>query len=165
MTELFTAPIELRPVMPATGGPEWPGATWVGQLDTAELDLADRSEDATITCRPLDADGYTRARILIRESGVPVHFTESPLDDGLATVTISPFDDEPDSGEVSSRPVSVVVCTRERPEHLRSALASLARLDHPDLEIIVVDNAPKTDATARVVDCLLYTSPSPRDRG
>ena len=167
MTELFTAPIELRPVMPATGGPEWPGATWVGQLDTAELDLADRSEDATITCRPLDADGYTRARILIRESGVPVHFTESPLDDGLATVTISPFDDEPDSGEVSSRPVSVVVCTRERPEHLRSALASLARLDHPDLEIIVVDNAPKTDATARVVEecddprVRLVTEPTP----
>lgn len=47
--------------------------------------------------------------------------------------------------------VSAVVCTRERPDGLRAALGSLLAQTHPDLEILVVDNAPATTATAEVV--------------
>lgn len=47
--------------------------------------------------------------------------------------------------------VSVVVATRERPEQLASCLETLLRQDYPDFEIIVVDNAPVTDATARLI--------------
>ncbi|TNC46919.1 glycosyltransferase [Rubellimicrobium rubrum] len=47
--------------------------------------------------------------------------------------------------------VSVVVCTRERPEDLRRCLASLALCEPQPAEIIVVDNAPSTDSTAAVV--------------
>ncbi|TIC79364.1 glycosyltransferase [Nocardioides sp. GY 10127] len=43
--------------------------------------------------------------------------------------------------------VSVVVCTRERPHHLVGCLAALSRQDHPALEVVVVDNAPSSDAT------------------
>ena len=46
---------------------------------------------------------------------------------------------------------SVVVATRERPGDLQRCLDSLLRLDYPSFEIIVVDNAPRTDATIRLV--------------
>ena len=48
-------------------------------------------------------------------------------------------------------PLSVVVATRERPASLARCLDSLLALDYPLLEIIVVDNAPLTRATAELV--------------
>lgn len=47
---------------------------------------------------------------------------------------------------------AVIVCTRERPDELRTCLASLAGLVPLPDEVIVVDNAPTTDATRRIVD-------------
>lgn len=47
--------------------------------------------------------------------------------------------------------ISVVVATRERPRSLTMCLDSLSRMDYPDYEIVVVDNAPATDATASLV--------------
>ncbi|WP_395360937.1 glycosyltransferase [Streptomyces sp. YH02] len=46
---------------------------------------------------------------------------------------------------------SVVVATRERPERLARALDSLLVQDHPDFELIVVDNAPRTTDTHELV--------------
>ncbi|MGW6244794.1 glycosyltransferase [Streptomyces roseolus] len=46
---------------------------------------------------------------------------------------------------------SVVVATRERPGSLARALDSLLAQDHPDHELIVVDNAPRTSATRDLV--------------
>jgi len=50
-----------------------------------------------------------------------------------------------------SPPMSIVVCTRDRSASLARCLAALARQDHPAYEVVVVDNAPRDDATARVV--------------
>ncbi|MGW6520019.1 glycosyltransferase [Streptomyces sp. NPDC054962] len=47
---------------------------------------------------------------------------------------------------------TVVVATRERAEKLALALDSLLAQDHPDFEIVVVDNAPVTDATRDLVE-------------
>jgi GT2 family glycosyltransferase len=44
--------------------------------------------------------------------------------------------------------VSIIVPTHERPERIPSCLHALLALDYPHYEIIVVDNAPETDATA-----------------
>ncbi len=46
---------------------------------------------------------------------------------------------------------SVVVATRERADQLARALDSLLDQDHPDYEIVVVDNAPLTGATEELV--------------
>jgi GT2 family glycosyltransferase len=46
--------------------------------------------------------------------------------------------------------VSVIVCTRDRPASLRTCLSSLLAIDGP-YEVLVIDNAPRTDATAEVV--------------
>ncbi|MEU0300031.1 glycosyltransferase family 2 protein [Streptomyces sp. NPDC006175] len=55
----------------------------------------------------------------------------------------------PPAGEVPR--ATVVVATRERPAQLARALDSLLAQDHPDFEIVVVDNAPATDATRELV--------------
>ena len=47
--------------------------------------------------------------------------------------------------------VTVAVCTRDRASDLERCLAALDRLDPPADEIVVVDNAPRTDATRDAV--------------
>ncbi len=49
-------------------------------------------------------------------------------------------------------PVTVAVCTRERPDGLARCLESLTRLDYPRYSVLVVDNAPATDRTKSVVE-------------
>ena len=46
--------------------------------------------------------------------------------------------------------VSVVVCTRDRTDDLRLCIESLLELESPAHEILIVDNAPGDDATARL---------------
>jgi len=55
---------------------------------------------------------------------------------------------------IAPRPLTatVAICTRERPSDLRRALAGVLRLRPAPFEAIVIDNAPETDATRRVVD-------------
>jgi len=58
----------------------------------------------------------------------------------------------PDAPAAGSLPtISVAVCTRDRPDDMEKCLTSLLALRVPPLEIIVVDNAPATDATERLV--------------
>jgi glycosyltransferase involved in cell wall biosynthesis len=52
---------------------------------------------------------------------------------------------------VSDISVSVVICTRDRPEQLAKCLQSLQELSKPPKEIVVVDNAPSTEATCELV--------------
>src|SRR5215203_310894 len=47
--------------------------------------------------------------------------------------------------------VTVAVCTRDRAEDLRLCLDSLRRLDYPNPDIVVIDNAPTSDATVHLV--------------
>ncbi|WP_028324665.1 glycosyltransferase family 2 protein [Desulfatirhabdium butyrativorans] len=58
---------------------------------------------------------------------------------------------EPNDSPAVSMKVTIAVCTRDRAADLDLCLGSLCRLDYPDLEVIVVDNAPATEATARLV--------------
>ncbi len=48
--------------------------------------------------------------------------------------------------------ISVVVCTRDRTDQLSLALQRLLELDYPNFEILVIDNAPRTTATAELVE-------------
>ncbi|HUF30207.1 MAG TPA: glycosyltransferase [Gemmatimonadaceae bacterium] len=47
-------------------------------------------------------------------------------------------------------PVSVVICTRDRPNSLARCLDSIAQIDYPEFEVVIVDNAPSTDAARRL---------------
>lgn len=60
--------------------------------------------------------------------------------------------DRVDSIPERARPtISVVICTRDRPDDLAACLKSLAELQPPPLEVVVIDNAPATDASRRLV--------------
>jgi glycosyltransferase involved in cell wall biosynthesis len=48
-------------------------------------------------------------------------------------------------------PITVVICTRERPGALARCLDSLLAQNYPSFRVLVVDNAPVTEATAEVV--------------
>jgi glycosyltransferase involved in cell wall biosynthesis len=48
--------------------------------------------------------------------------------------------------------ISVVVCTRDRPEQIKKCLNRLAGQEYPRFEVVVVDNAPTSDALRHVVE-------------
>ena len=66
----------------------------------------------------------------------------------LAALNLQP----PPRPERESLSISVAICTRERPDDLARCLASLAASTERPLEILVIDNAPESDATRRVVE-------------
>ena len=47
--------------------------------------------------------------------------------------------------------VSVIIATRDRTERLKATLDSVLASEYPSFEIIVVDNAPSSDSTARMI--------------
>jgi O-antigen biosynthesis protein len=51
----------------------------------------------------------------------------------------------------SGRFITVAICTHDRDETLEHTLASLEQQIYTDLNIIVIDNAPSSDATARLI--------------
>ncbi|WP_320783109.1 glycosyltransferase [Streptomyces sp. CRN 30] len=65
-----------------------------------------------------------------------------------------PPDERPSGAGSSPVPpsASIVVATRERAGQLARALDSLLAQDHPDYEVVVVDNAPVTDETRELVE-------------
>ncbi|HXM57702.1 MAG TPA: glycosyltransferase family A protein [Candidatus Dormibacteraeota bacterium] len=48
-------------------------------------------------------------------------------------------------------PVSVVICTRDRPDTIGAALDSVLAQDYPDFEVLVIDQS-RGDETAQIVD-------------
>lgn len=74
-------------------------------------------------------------------TGLPA--LRATLDPIMARITIA---DVPESV-----PISVIVCTHERPVSLYTCLSSLTRLSPSPQEIIVVDNAPMGSSTRDVV--------------
>jgi glycosyltransferase involved in cell wall biosynthesis len=76
--------------------------------------------------------------------------TALPID-GITPVTEPAFLARHRAVLGAAPPITVVICTRERPGTLARCLDSLLAQNYPDFRILVVDNAPVTDATAEVV--------------
>jgi glycosyltransferase involved in cell wall biosynthesis len=53
---------------------------------------------------------------------------------------------------ISRTELTVVICTRDRPEQLRRALVSLTNQSDLDFEVLIIDNAPSSNATAVVAE-------------
>jgi len=50
-----------------------------------------------------------------------------------------------------TQPITVVICTRNRPRELGKCVEQLRRSNDPDFELLVVDNASDTDETRQIV--------------
>lgn len=137
----------IPPAMPLIEPPNWPGAQWVSMLDVDDTAVS----AGTVTVSLLEADGYRRARLLVRNGLDPVQFIDTDIVDGTVTLPMpaATADTLPES--FVQEPISIVLCTRDRPEHLARALASIRELSYDNFEVVVVDNAPATDATEQVV--------------
>lgn len=146
----MTTPAVVAAAMPARGEPTWPSARWIGMVD---IDVLTPDADGGIEFLAADSEPYHTARVLLRHRLQPVRVVESPIVDGRVRVRI-PTDlalTEPRT-PAERPPVSVVLCTRDRPEQLADALESVLALDYPEFEVVVVDNAARTDATKSVVE-------------
>lgn len=134
---------------------------WSGQLELTAPALPEQP----LLCA--EGEPFDEARLLIRVHGVPAGFVQVPLWRGrvlldsvrqvaerdlAAAVAQLGRHDEPAPRVAEAQPrVTVVVCTRNRAEQLRSCLDSLRRLRTHPHELLVVDNAPDDDSTERVV--------------
>ena len=70
---------------------------------------------------------------------------------GNLDCTISDGNGSEQSVPLSLPTVTVAVCSRDRPEQLRTCLDALIQVDYPQLELLVIDNAPTSDATEQLV--------------
>lgn len=61
---------------------------------------------------------------------------------------------QPRETEITLYSISIIVCTRDRTENLAHCLEALQQLEYPSFEIIVVDNAPATNATQELTEKL-----------
>jgi GT2 family glycosyltransferase len=133
----------------------------------------ERTVDAVVPFR-----GQPRARVLVRLHGEPLGYLTVPTKpDGIDVPAVAaeagerfgtavaaqlaqeglraggvpaPTQACPNRVE-SDALVSVVVCTRDRPQELRNCLERLRALTHPNLEVVVVDNAPSDERTRTIV--------------
>ena len=102
-------------------------------------------------CRALDV---RRAALKSFQWQVIRHLLEDRLADGMPAEGWSVRDlPRVRHAEAKRRlpTVTVAICTRDRAPDLERALDSIMQLDLPPLEVLVVDNAPKTGATERLV--------------
>jgi GT2 family glycosyltransferase len=138
-----------QPMPPSAPGiPLWSGAVWIGAID--DLEFAQGRQALT------GLAGYRTARLLVRSGRLPRGFVEVPIV-GAAIDTESILDAIAALPPAASRPqpslppISVVLCTFDRPKMLAAALRSLQKLEYPDFEIVVVDNHPASGLTRPVV--------------
>ena len=143
--------LELRPAMPSQGTPDWPGARWIGSVDRAASAVADR-----IVLH--ESEQYDRARLLVKDAGAVLGFVDVTVTLGVVDLpelhaALSAFGDlEATQDTPSGGPrVTVVVCTRDRVEHLRTAMRAILDLDYHDFDVVVVDNASSTEETAEFI--------------
>ncbi len=121
-------------------------------LGTVVVSIPAGGMSAASLAECIDAElGY-----LVRDRFIDAHVRESDFADALPISGASvegpaPFQAHRDVFLASAPPVTVAICTRERPEALRSCLKSVLALRYPDLEIVVVDNAPSSRSTHDVV--------------
>jgi GT2 family glycosyltransferase len=133
-------------------------------MATAVLDLDLQRVPAEIS----GLEAYSRALVLIRWNGHPVGRVEVPVANGRINgeaarqAMIESLDwafwecwlrdqlgDVPPPAPSAA---TVAICTRERPDDLWRTLEAMDRLPDDGQEVLVIDNAPSTDATRRVVD-------------
>ncbi len=135
-----------------------------GNVELSDLELLDHGNEPA------------RGRTVVRVGGVPVGILAEPPARGEAVErALSELWDEVAIALAARRleaaedgmaraPVTVVVCTRDRPDSLAGCLAALERQDHPSYEVVVVDNGsegPRTQEVARSWSARVVSEPVP----
>jgi len=130
-----------------------------------DIDLGERQKTIS-ACGQNSLLQYSSAYCVVRHGGRLLTATDIPMyGEDITPEKLSQIFDEllpKTSGEIDRTPkfaptelpfvkTRVVVATRNRPEMLSKCLDSLLKQDHPNFEIVVVDNAPDNDATKHML--------------
>lgn len=146
----------------------------------AVIDTADPLRD--LDCGRSESPPYAGAWILACHSGQPLGTIEIPLQDTRIPAEVleqelhrqlgADLDQRPADGPPRSlaRATVVVPTNLARPAQLRRCVKSLTELDHPDYEVIVVDNRPSDAPPAEIEGARVVREPRPgisaaRNRG
>ena len=117
-------------------------------------------------------EGYEKVQLLVRAHGTPLGELTLPIFNGRCPATLIVDGIVQQFGEAAAamllrdplqkglfamgggdRPlVTVAVCTHERTADLEACLAAITQSDYSNLEILVIDNAPRSDATQRLIE-------------
>lgn len=156
----------LRPVVDTSLVPTWDGAVWIGELDRAELHGAGHRDAIGLA----GADGYGRARLLVRDRGEPVGFVEAEVTDRrrigpsieLRTleraVRHMPTPERRPAADQALPSVTVVLCTDGNAgETMRSVLAQRG----VDLDVVVVSAGADGDGRTEIAGRTVTTVPAP----
>ena len=131
--------VTTRPILSAEALPhEGVYATvWRHGEPIGEITVTGQPEEMLPALPRIAAERLTRARAAhaVRDALSGIETLGMALSRGLDAVP------HPTSGTSAPIPVTVVVCTRDRPDQLRECLASLAELADSVVEVLVVDNA------------------------
>jgi glycosyltransferase involved in cell wall biosynthesis len=149
--------VELAQPLPRLDGDGHYGRAWIlVRLHTEPIGVC-------VTALPKEGiDPDALAALIWRELSEPVaeRFAAAGLA-GPGTLTGGGLSAEPGSWPYLRRRaelladapfISVVVCTRDRPEQIKKCLNRLAGQQYPLFEVVVVDNAPASDALRGVVE-------------
>lgn len=145
-----------------------------------ELELTEPITDISLPARE-NGSAYNGVRLLVRMQRIPVGYVSLLPDAlgadaishkvwvelaaginklrsraGLAALGTLPADgiavDEALAGDTADRPpVTVVLCTRNRPVSVMETLRGLAAMHYPSFTVVLIDNAPSSDATKEAV--------------
>ena len=108
-------------------------------------------------------DGFDSVQLFLRNGSRPLANVRLPLRSGTRVLSAETLlaeiesrgvrrDDSVGLTEIPVQPpISVILCTRDRPHALRRCLRALTKLDYPDYEVVVVDNASVGTETAEIV--------------
>jgi GT2 family glycosyltransferase len=146
----------VSPVVAGPLAPTWDGALWVGEVDRADVHASSHRDVIAL----VGAEGYRRARLLVRDHGEPLGFVEAEITErrrigptiDVRTLqrAIRPMPApgrRPAAGQ-DLPSVSVVLCTDGAAgDTMRSVLAN----GHPDFDVVVVSHAADEDRPSTVV--------------
>jgi hypothetical protein len=151
-----TLAMVVSPIVAGPRVPSWDGALWVGEVDRADVHASSHRD--VIVLR--GGEGYTRARLLVRDHGEPVGFVEADVTERRrlgATIDVRTLqrairpmpapERRPAAGQ-DLPSVTVVLCTDGAAgETMRSVLAN----DHPAFDVVVVSHGADEDQPTTVV--------------
>lgn len=115
-------------------------------VGTVLVDVPDKGLRPADVAAAIEAELGTALAPKLAEAGVAA----LPID-GITPATEPAFLARRREVLATAPHITVVICTRERPGALARCLDSLLAQNYPGFRVLVVDNAPVTEATAEVV--------------
>lgn len=130
-------------------------------LGLLELPLSEKSLPPQEYAPAIWATFGTAINDHLERDGLP-SLTDLPLT-GIDRLEIDPLCQQEERRLMADPPfISVVICTHERPFMLATCLESVMALDYPNYDVVVVDNAPRTNGTEQVVAQFANRTPTVR---